>query len=143
MAWNHAIIVEDLNVEGMAKNHKIAKHIQDAGWGEIRRMLEYKCEWNGKHFIKVDRFYPSSKTCSTCDAINYDLSRGDKEWECMHCGMVHHRDCNAALNLRREGINKLKTEGHSVSARGGFVRPILSLATIGRADESRSESRLI
>ena len=142
IAHNYAIIVEDLNVEGMVKNHKIAKHIQDAGWGEIQRMLEYKCEWNGKHFVKVDRFYSSSKTCSTCTMINYDLSRGDKEWECMHCGMIHDRDCNAALNLRREGILKLKAEGHSVSARGGFIRPQLSLATIGRAYEPRSESRL-
>ena len=142
IAYNSAIVVEDLNVEGMVKNHKLAKHIYDAGWREIRHMLEYKCKWYGKHFIKVDRFYPSSKTCSTCEAINYELSRGDKEWECMHCGMIHHRDCNAALNLRREGINKLKTEGHSVSARGGLIRPQLSPATIGRADESRSESRV-
>ena len=143
IAYNSAIIVEDLNVEGMAKNHKVAKHIQDAGWGDIRRMLKYKCEWNGKHFIKVDRFYPSSKTCSTCGKINYDLSRGDKEWECIHCGMIHHRDCNAALNLRREGILKLKTEGHSVSARGGIVSPTAALRQLGRACESRSESRLI
>ena len=119
----HAIVVEDLNVEGMVKNHKIAKHVYDAGWGEIRRMLEYKCKWNGKHFIKVDRFYPSSKTCNECRTINKDLSQGDREWQCSHCNTVHDRDFNAALNLQKMGIHRLKTEGYSVSARGGIVIP--------------------
>ena len=120
---NHAIIVEDLNVEGMVKNHKLAKHIQDARWVKFQSYLEYKCKWSGKHFVKVDRFYPSSKTCNECGTINKMLSLGDREWQCQDCGAIHNRDFNAALNLQRQGILKLKTEGYSVSACGGSIIP--------------------
>ena len=123
VAHYNAIIVEDLNVEGMVKNHSLARHIQQAGWKEFLTMLEYKCKWNGKHFIKVDRFYPSSKTCNECGTVNKMLSQGDREWQCSHCNTIHDRDFNAALNLQKMGINKLKTEGCSVSACGGHVIP--------------------
>ena len=120
---NNAIIAEDLNVEGMVKNHKLAKHIQDARWSKFQSYLEYKCKWKGKHFIKVGRFYPSSKTCNECGTVNKMLSLGDREWQCNDCGTIHNRDFNAALNIQRMGINKLKTEGYSVSACGGTVIP--------------------
>ena len=123
VAHYHAIIVEDLNVEGMVKNHKLAKHIHDVAWTQFLTMLEYKCKWKGKHFIKIDRFYPSSKTCNECGVVNKMLSLGDREWQCVDCGVIHNRDFNAAINLQKMGINKLKTEGCSVSARGGIVIP--------------------
>ena len=97
-----AIAVENLNVKGMVKNHKLAKDISDASMSEMIRQLEYKCEWYGRDFVKVDRWYPSSKTCGVCGYVYKGL--GDKKhWTCPECGTVHDRDLNAARNIAREG----------------------------------------
>lgn len=93
------IALEDLNIKGMTKNHKLAKSIQDAGWGEFVRQLEYKGSWYGSDIIKIDRFYPSSKRHFACGWIKQDLTLTNREWVCENCGGVVDRDINAAMNI--------------------------------------------
>jgi putative transposase len=100
---NQVIVMEDLNVSGMMKNHKLAKSIQDVSFCELKRILEYKASWNDKRVIFIDRFYPSSKLCSDCGYKNDLLQLSDREWVCPECGIVHDRDINAAKNILNEG----------------------------------------
>jgi len=97
------ISIEDLNVKGMIKNHKLSKHIADVSWGNFVKLLEYKCDWYEKELIKVNRFYPSSKTCSSCGWINQELKLSDRKWTC-NCGKTHDRDINASKNILKEGL---------------------------------------
>ena len=101
---NQVICMEDLNVSGMLRNHKLAGSIQELNFGEFRRMLEYKANWYGRELIFVDRFYPSSKTCNHCGYVNKKLKLSDRQWICPNCGEIIERDYNAALNIRDEGI---------------------------------------
>ena len=101
---NQVICMEDLNVSGMLKNHKLAESIQELKLGEFRRMLEYKANWYGRKLVFVDRFYPSSKTCNHCGYVNKKLKLSDRQWVCSDCGEIIERDYNAALNIRDEGI---------------------------------------
>ena len=101
---NQVICMEDLNVSGMLKNHKLAGSIQELNFGEFKRMLEYKANWYGRKLIFVDRFYPSSKTCNHCGYINKKLKLSDRQWVCPDYGEIIERDYNAALNIRDEGI---------------------------------------
>lgn len=101
---NDLIVCEDLNVKGMIKNHKLSKHIADASWGNFVTLLQYKCDWYGKELVKVNRFYPSSKTCGDCGWINQDLKLSDREWTCNSCGVIHDRDENASRNILKEGL---------------------------------------
>ena len=103
------IVIEDLNVNGMLKNHKLAKAIQDNRLAEVRRQLEYKCEWYGVELVIADRFYPSSKLCSRCGHKKVDFKLSDRVYRCEHCGNVMDRDLNAAVNL-------LHYKMHEVSA---------------------------
>ena len=109
LARNYDIICcENLNVKGMIKNHKLAKHIVDASWGTFINYLEYKCKREDKTLVKINRFFPSSQTCSECGYINQntkDLSV--REWACPKCGKHHNRDLNAAINILREGLTTL------------------------------------
>jgi putative transposase len=98
------ISIEDLNVKGMIKNHKLSKHIADASWGNFVTLLQYKCDWYGKELVKVNRFYPSSKTCGDCGWINQELKLSDREWTCNSCGVIHDRDVNASRNILKEGL---------------------------------------
>jgi putative transposase len=93
------ILVEDLNVAGMVKNHCLAKSIYDASWSEFFRQISYKCAWYGKELKKVNRFEPTSKTCSTCGYYYKDITLDIRSWECPCCGTVHDRDINAAKNI--------------------------------------------
>jgi IS605 OrfB family transposase len=93
------IVVEDLNVAGMLRNRRLARHIADAGFAEIRRQLAYKTVWNGGRLVVADRWYPSSKTCSGCGAVRAKLALSEREYCCGVCGLVLDRDHNAALNL--------------------------------------------
>ena len=107
------IAIEDLNVKGMARGMgrtAFRRSVGDAGLGEIRRQLEYKAKWRGRVLIAVDRFYPSSKTCSTCGEIHAGLKLAERQWRCESCGTEHDRDINAAQNIRREGL-RLLAEG--------------------------------
>ena len=88
----------------MIKNHKLSKHIADASWGNFVTLLQYKCDWYGKQLVKVNRFYPSSKTCCECGWINQNLNLSIREWTCKGCGITHDRDLNAAKNIIKEGL---------------------------------------
>ena len=101
---NQVICMEDLNVNGMLKNHKLAESIQEMNFGEFRRILEYKAKWYNRHMVFVNRFYPSSKTCNHCGYINKQLKLSDRQWICPECGQIIDRDYNAALNILTEGL---------------------------------------
>ena len=95
------IVIEDLNVSGMVKNHKLAKAISNIGFFEFRRQLEYKCKWYGKVLVVADRFYPSSKLCSRCKNKRNDLKLSHRTYKCPKCGLKLDRDLNAAINLSK------------------------------------------
>jgi putative transposase len=118
LVQNHDVIAcESLNVKGMLKNHSLARSIAGASWGEILRQLDYKAQWYGREVVKVDRWFPSSKRCSTCGYI-VTAGHGGKEmpldvrrWTCPGCEAEHHRDVNAAINIQ--------AVGHTVAAGTG------------------------
>lgn len=112
------IVVENLAIANMVKNHRLAKHILDAGYGEFIRQLEYKTKWYGSVLVKADRFYPSSKTCSKCGAVKAKLSLADRVYACDVCGQQVDRDLNAAINLARLG----QPGTHSGTGRGGKTK---------------------
>ena len=89
----------------MIKNRKLSKHIADAGWGELVRQLEYKAEWAGRELVKIDRWFPSSKRCSTvgCGYINDNLKIEVRQWTCPKCLVTHDRDINSAINIKAVG----------------------------------------
>ena len=102
---NQTVIIEDLNIEGMMKNGKLAKHIASVSWHEFFRQLQYKAEWNGVNLIRIGRFEPSSKMC-LCGAINKDLKLSQREWDCPNCGRHNDRDLLAAINIKRFGLQE-------------------------------------
>jgi putative transposase len=108
---NQVICIEDLNVKGMVKNHKLAQAISDVSWGTLVQMLKYKCEWNSRELVVIDRFYPSSKTCSSCSHLMAEMPLNIREWTCPSCGTIHNRDTNAAKNILIQGLNILSGSG--------------------------------
>ena len=113
---NHDVIaIEDLNVKGMVKNHKLAKAILDSSWSTFTTMLAYKAEWYGKTLVKIDRWYPSSKTCSGCNHLltKAELPLSLRSWDCPSCLQTNDRDINASINILNEGLKlaTLKTVG--------------------------------
>lgn len=102
---NQAIVIEDLNVKGMMRNHRLARSISSVGWSAFFSMLEYKCEWYGKSLIRIGRFEPSSKMCG-CGYVNRDLKLSDRSWTCPKCGVENDRDLLAAQNIKRFGLQK-------------------------------------
>jgi putative transposase len=112
---NQTIVVEDLAVKNMVKNHKLARAISDASWGELVRQLTYKAVWYGRNLVKIDRWFPSSKRCGNCGHIVDKLPLNIREWTCSECGAVHDRDLNAAGNILAAGL--------AVSVCGATVRP--------------------
>jgi putative transposase len=114
------IVIEDLNVKGMVGNRRLAKAISDCGWGEFRRQLVYKAARAGRHLIVIDRWYPSSKTCSACGHLLASLSLSTRTWQCPSCGTRHDRDINAAKNILAAGLAVARdSPGHAC---GGDVR---------------------
>ena len=101
------ISVENLNVSGMLKNRKLAKSISDASWSTFVTMLNYKCNWYGKVLVKINRFFPSSKTCSNCGHKEDKMPLNIREWTCSSCGCQHDRDLNASINILKEGWRNL------------------------------------
>ena len=104
---NQVIVTENLNVKGMMKNHCLAKAIGQVGWGMFMTMLKYKAEQDGKTYLEVDRFFPSSKTCHVCLNQVGSLPLDVRKWTCNNCHTTHDRDVNAAINLREEGLRIL------------------------------------
>ena len=105
---NHDVIsVEDLAVKNIMKNHCLAQAMSDVSLGTFYMMFEYKANWNDRQFVKIDRFFPSSKTCSSCGWIKQDLTLSIREWTCESCGEIHDRDVNAAKNILKQGIKIL------------------------------------
>jgi putative transposase len=98
------IVVEDLHVAGMLRNRRLARSIADASWAEFGRQLTYKCQWYGSRLVVADRWYPSSKTCSACGQVTAELSLSTRIFQCGHCGLLLHRDDNAARNLAGLGL---------------------------------------
>jgi putative transposase len=114
------ICVEDLNVKGLLKNRRPAKHIADASWGTFLRLLHYKAGWNDKQLVKVGRFFPSSKRCHQCGHIRHNLKLSDRQWLCPSCEKVVDRDYNASRNTHQEGLNILSggTPGYTCEGPG-------------------------
>lgn len=111
----NTLIVEDLNISGMMKNHSIARAIQECSWYTFVEQLKYKCGWYGKNLIKIGRFDPSSKMCSNCNTVNKNLILKDREWQCSRCSIIHDRDINAAINIKNFGLAKVKLGGKELS----------------------------
>ena len=112
---NQTIVVEDLAIKNMVRNHKLALSISDASWGELIRQLAYKCEWYGRELVKIDRWFPSSKRCGSCGHVVDKLPLNVREWECPKCGANHDRDINASKNILAAGL--------AVSVCGANIRP--------------------
>ena len=117
---NQAIAVEDLCVKAMVRSPTLAKSISDAGWGMFARMLEYKCARAGKPFVRTGRFFPSTRTCSSCGTVHSSMALSERTWTCT-CGAQHNRDVNAAKNIAAEGWRQLMASGTGASANGGLV----------------------
>ncbi|MCM0678809.1 IS607 family element RNA-guided endonuclease TnpB [Micromonospora phytophila] len=114
------IVVEDLNVTGMLRNRRLARHISDAGFGELRRQLRYKADWHGNRLVVADRWYPSSKTCSACGAVKAKLALSERIYTCISCGLTLDRDLNAARNLAAlaGGVSDARSGRESSNGRG-------------------------
>ncbi len=138
---NQVIVVENLAVKNMVKNKHLAKSINDAGWGMFCTMLKYKAEWEGKTYVEVNRFFPSSKTCNVClhqvDKLPLDI----RSWQCPNCQTIHDRDINAAMNIRNEGLRILGV-GRIPIASGERVRPSKGTAFTRRFSVKEESSRL-
>lgn len=119
------IVLEDLNVAGMVKNHCLAQAISDVGFAEFRRQMGYKSEWYGSELKTADRFFPSSRLCRHCGAINSELKLSDREWTC-DCGAVLDRDLNAAINLKNLALNLPRVPRKDTPAESD-IRPIAVL----------------
>ena len=117
---NQAVIVETLKVRNMMKNARLAKHIGDASWHALTTKLAYKAKEQGKRLVKIDPWFASSKTCHFCQHKVDAMPLSVRSWECPACHTLHDRDFNAALNIKHQGIIKLKAEGLSVTAHGGL-----------------------
>ena len=148
---NQVVVAESLKTQNMMKNHCLAGAIADASFGRLLRMISYKAKREGKKFVQVGTFFPSSKKCSECGETLKELDLDTRKWTCPHCGAVHDRDVNAAKNIREEGIRMCRAEGLSVLrcrgivpdhqiARGDDVRPRQAEAVVGEA-RSLAQSR--
>jgi putative transposase len=117
---NQVIVREDLAVSNMLKNRKLSRQIHQVAWSKFNNFISYKSKWHNREIVDVNRFYPSSKTCSCCGHVNHGLKLSDRTWTCQSCNAYHDRDENACLNLYNY---KKATVGTTVNACGGNVRP--------------------
>ena len=129
---NQTVVIEDLTVRNMVKNHKLARAVSDAAWSDMRMMLEYKTTWYGRDLVVVDRWFPSSKLCSACGTIRAKLPLNVRMWTC-ECGTVHDRDVNAARNILAAGL--------AVSVCGAGVRPQRESSRTGQSAVNQKRPR--
>ena len=129
---NQTIAIESLAVKNMVKNHKLALAISDSGWGELTRQLDYKCRWYGRKLVAIDRWFPSSKRCSSCGHIVDKMPLNIREWTCLKCGCNHDRDVNASKNILAAGL--------AVSVCGATVRPEQSKSVKAGAMKQKPKS---
>ena len=119
---NHALVaIEDVHVAGMLKNHCLAQAVSDSNFGEIRRQLEYKAAWRGVQIVTVNRWYPSSKTCSGCGYVKPELSLSERVFVCDMCGNVLDRDLNAAINIRNVAVSSIDTQNACGESSAGYL----------------------
>lgn len=119
LAGEHGtVVVEDLNVAGMLRNRRLARHIADAGFAELHRQMDYKTRWNGGRLVVANRWYPSSKTCSGCGAVKAKLPLSERTYTCTTCGLVLDRDLNAARNLAALAANVAGSGPETLNGRG-------------------------
>jgi putative transposase len=134
------VCIEDLNVKGLSSGAR-ARSVHDAAFSEVHRQLAYKCDWYGKVLIEVDRWYPSSKTCSVCRHIKNPLPLDRRSWRCPKCKTSHDRDVNAARNLLAEGLRQLAgRDDRDLRVDAGDACPEAILEQV-LADEARSGRR--
>lgn len=131
---NQTIFLEDLNVAGMLRNHKLAGAISDVSWSKFVEMLEYKAEWYGNNVVKIGRFEPSSKLCSACGYKNNDLTLKTREWCCPQCETYHDRDINAAINIKNFGL---------ISVHAGSERPVELAEELTNTIDCESNSKSV
>ena len=139
---NQAICVESLHVKGMVRNRRLARHIADAGFGELVRQLEYKAAWYGRTLISIDQWFPSTRTCGHCGVVNDQLTLKDRSWTCPGCGTDHDRDLNAAQNILVEGLKQYLPAGSGKAMRveGDTHRP--PVAVPNRTPPASDEARI-
>ena len=125
------IALEDLNVRGMVKNHNLAKAITNVSFGEFNRQIEYKAQMYGKQIYRVDRFFPSSKTCSNCGCVQEKMPLHVREWTCPDCGAHHDRDINAATNLLRQAMPEV-TRGERSALVASEISDVTKLDSLNR-----------
>lgn len=128
------VCIEDLNVQGMMRNHRLAQAVDDAGFGMIRRQLEYKCHKFGGVLRVIDRYYPSSKTCSRCGMVKTKLSLRERTYRCDSCGLLIDRDLNAAINIQVAG-----SAPETINAHGGDARqtePVRTMQSPSKCEPS-------
>ena len=129
---NQAIGIEDINVCGMTKNHKLARALADVGFGEFRRQIEYKAKWYDTTVVWADRFYSSSKKCSVCNYVLPKLKLKTREWDCPQCGTHHDHDTNAARNLKRLATETVLPVANQLVIVGTSLRVSDTLAMAGK-----------
>ena len=125
------IVLEDLNVRGMVKNHNLAKAITNVSFGELNSQIEYKAQMYGKQIYRVDRFFPSSKTCSNCGCVQEKMPLYVREWKCQDCGAHHDRDINAATNLLRQAMPEV-TRGERSALVASEISDVTKLDSLNR-----------
>jgi putative transposase len=126
------VVVEDLHVRGMLANHRLARHVADASFAEIRHQLTYKTAWRGGTLIVADRWFASSKTCSQCGAVKAKLALSERQWTCTACGTVLDRDVNAAVNLARLAASGADSNGRGADRKTGLVPQVAVKRQPGR-----------
>ncbi|MFW0860351.1 MAG: RNA-guided endonuclease InsQ/TnpB family protein [Dehalococcoidia bacterium] len=134
------IVVEDLNVKGMVRNGRLSRHISDVGWGEFQRMLDYKTKWCGSHLVTADRWFPSSRMCSTCGYVIDELPLSVRRWMCPVCKVVHNRDDNASLNLEHYYTTGSSPGSHACGdSSGGGTDAVWSTSYGSRKQEANTD----
>jgi putative transposase len=135
---NQVIVLEDLAVKNMLKNHKLAQAISDVSWGSLVSMLKYKAIWHNRKIVQIDRWYPSSKTCSNCNHLMNKMDLSIREWDCPSCSSHHDRDINAAKNILRQGLNIMSGLGTKSDTKQKRMEAPVQLAGSMKSENTRS-----